>query len=82
MLPRTVAPAFVRQGPEYDITGERAVMLTDLLAILRRLRLLPEIWIARTRNRSVVAARYRGNALWVRSRISVLLVNNFVGPGL
>ena len=49
MLPFTVAPAFVVQGPEYDIKGERAVMLTDLLVILRRLRLLPEIWIARTR---------------------------------
>lgn len=50
MLPLTVAPALVSQGPEYDIKGERAVMLTDLLAILRRLRLLPENWIVRTRD--------------------------------
>lgn len=43
MLPLTVAPAFVCQGPVYDIKGERAVMLTDLLAILRRPGLVPRL---------------------------------------
>lgn len=43
MLPSTVAPAFVCQGPVYDIKGERAVILTDLLAILRRPRLVPRL---------------------------------------
>jgi hypothetical protein len=79
MLPRTVAPGFDCQGPTYDIKGERAVMLTDLLAIMRRFRHPVRFpnwrWICR-------AARYQGNALWVSSRIFLLPVNNFVGSGV
>jgi len=42
MLPRTVAPAFVCQGPVYEIKGEIAGMLIDLLAIVRWLSLLAD----------------------------------------
>jgi len=81
MLPRTVAPGLVCQGPVYEIKGERAVMLSDLLVIMGRARLLAEIGIGRDWSWICRAARYQGHALWVSSRITLFPVNNLVGFG-